>query len=88
MYQYRIYTERKNTKWICKIVSEKFAGFTVYQTIGYWQGKREHSLCIEIISENAGTEHYIRQICLKIKGYNRQESVMYTKTQINMEFIS
>ena len=85
MYQYRIYTERKNVKWICQIVSEKFPGFTIYKAKGFWQSKPEKSLIIEIIVENlARNEHYIRQICLKIKGYNKQESVLLTKQEIEI----
>lgn len=86
---YRIYTEQKNLKWICQVVSEKFPGFTVYKTVGYWQGKPEKSVMIEIIAGNMdGAEYYIRQLCLKIKGYNCQAEVLYTKQELRSEIMS
>lgn len=45
---YRIITENKNKTDICRIVSLSFNDFTVYETIGYYNGKQESSLVIEI----------------------------------------
>lgn len=84
---YRIYTERKNLKWVYQIVAEHFLGFTIYKTIGYWQGKPEKSVVIEIFDGGCGAEFYIRRICMKIKGYNKQQEVMYTKSEIKMEVL-
>ena len=83
----RISTERKNVKWLCGIVGEFFDGFTVYNAIGYWQGKREKSVVIEI--DTAGftsTQHLlldlnIKTICAKIRGYNRQDAVLVQKIE-------
>jgi hypothetical protein len=81
---YRIYTERKNLKWLCKIVAEKFPGFTVYKTIGFYNEVKERAVCIEIITGNVSDEHYIKQIALKIKGVNKQESVFITRNEIEV----
>jgi hypothetical protein len=69
------------------MISEKFSGFTIHKTTGYWEGKPEKSLVIEIITDRAGAEYYIRQICLKIKGFNKQDSVWYTKQKLNLEIV-
>ncbi len=82
--QYRIYTERKNLKWLYQIVGEKFPGFTVYKAIGFYNSVKERAVCIEIITGNIGDEHYIKQIALKIKGVNKQEAVFITRQEIEV----
>jgi len=82
---YRLYTERKNLKWVCGMVSEYFGGFTVYKALGYWQGKPEKSVVVEIITSEVAAAYKIKQIVLKIKGYNDQDAVLVTETEINVE---
>lgn len=45
---YRICTEDVNEKATSALVAENFPCFTVFKGHGYWQGKRERSLCYEI----------------------------------------
>lgn len=73
---YRLYTENKNKRWICQLVSQHFNGFSVTEQIGYWRGKKEKSLCIEIIADAGGTMHYISRIVKAIQGYNKQNEVL------------
>lgn len=78
----RIITERKNVRWIYELVSEFFPSFTVYKAVGFWQGKREKSLVIEIDTMNEtplllGAN--IRMITRKLCGYNKQDSVLVQK---------
>lgn len=81
---YRLYTERKNMKWMAGMVSEYFGGFTIYKTIGYWNAKAEKAVVIEIITnETVVTRRKISQIVLKIRGYNQQESVLVIETDVN-----
>jgi len=55
---YRLYVGSNNkTKKLeeskaVKITSKQFEGFTAYKGLGYWQGKKERCLMIEIESKN------------------------------------
>ena len=73
---YRLHTENKHKKFIEQLVSEHFAGFSIYMQTGYWQGKREKSLCIEIVSDSPAAALKINKICKAICGYNKQDCVL------------
>jgi len=81
---YKIYTERKNLHWMCDMISEYFSGFTVYKTLGYWRGKPERSVMVEIITSEITARHKVGQIVLKIRGYNKQDSVLITETEVKL----
>lgn len=85
---YRIQTQNKHRKFIEKTVSEYFAGFSIITQVGYWQGKRENSLCIEIVSDNSSAAIYITRICKMICGYNKQECVLVQVLAVEPKFIS
>lgn len=81
----RILTQDKNRKWLLRTVAEYFPAFTAYKTIGWWNGGKERSLVVEIDTPVwVGTK--IRTLCLKIKGYNKQESVLVQKVDVDSEF--
>jgi len=82
MLRYKIYTERKNMRWLTTMISEYFGGFTVLKALGYWQGKPEKSVCIEIITDDPLAEYRLHQIRLKIEGYNVQDEVLITKSEV------
>jgi hypothetical protein len=80
MVEYKIYTERKNVKAVSQLVSEHYGGFMIYFTKGYWQGKPERSMVIEILCDGTSVDDAsIGRLCQKIKGLNRQEVVFLTK---------
>lgn len=84
---YRIYTENKpETKQGCiDIVSAQFDGFTVFEGIGYWQGKAENCLVFEVDTNyDIGT---VRIVAQAIKEYNEQECVLIECLQSHKEFI-
>lgn len=85
---YRLYTEDKNRKWITQLVAENFTGFNITRQTGYWQGKAEKSLCIEIIDGSNSADFKINRICRAICGYNKQDCVMLVKLSGNVQFIS
>lgn len=55
---YRLYigsnnkTKRLEELKAVKIVSQQFQGFTAYKGLGYWQGKKEKCLILEIESRS------------------------------------
>ena len=84
MFKYNIYTERKNLRWMCRMISEDFGGFTVYKTLGYWNAKAEKSVVIEIITDHILAERWIQNIRLQILGYNKQDSVLITRQELEV----
>ena len=84
MFKYNIYTERLKMDWLKSIIAENFPGFTVYYTDGRWGLIDEKSVMIEIITNNPAAEHWLQLIALKIKGYNRQDSVLITKSNLEV----
>ncbi len=76
---FRIYTEDKNLGAILGIVGSYFEGFTVYKTLGVWQGKKESSLVIEIV-ENKIWSHKVKEAAQRIKKHNKQKAILVTYT--------
>ncbi|KKL74174.1 hypothetical protein LCGC14_2067550 [marine sediment metagenome] len=86
----RIITERKNVRWVCGLMGEFFPSFTVYKATGFWMGKREKSLVIEIdLFDNSDHlfDANIKMIVKKICGFNRQQSVLVQKIESKSELL-
>lgn len=71
---YRILTERKNQQGIESLASKYFDGFTVYPAIGFWQGRKEGSIILEV-ETNLGNQP-INQLALDIKALNQQQAIL------------
>lgn len=86
---YRLLTERKNVKTIIDFVNQEFGGFTVYETTGYWQGKKEKALCIEIGFEvvTADIPQRINALCKAICSFNNQQCVMVQIVDVECQLI-
>lgn len=85
---YRLFTERKNVKTIIDFIRQEFSGFTVYETVGYWHGKKERGLCIEIVTEPlADIPVRINRLCKYICSYNKQECVLVQVMDIDCSLI-
>ena len=50
---HRIYTEDKSKKAIVDLVGKQFESFTLQPTLGYYRGKPEKSIVIEIVGSTA-----------------------------------
>lgn len=84
MIRYRLYTERKYN--IERIVSKVFDGFTLIDTVGYWQSKKEKSIIIEIIGEVRDYK-LIKFLACKIKHINNQQSVYVTQEKVDAKLL-
>ena len=76
---YRILTENKNDTKVLELTSRYFPGFTVYHAIGYWHGKQERTIIIEIMTcnpERPITETRIKELCETIRELNNQKCVL------------
>lgn len=85
MRQYRIYTEAKPN--VEALASKIFDGFTVYKAVGYWKGKKESSIVIEVLSESLdidATEYKVNHLVSVIKRVNEQEAVLVSVQDIKI----
>jgi len=79
---HRIYTEEKNKKAIVQLVAEQFESFTLQPTLGYYRGKPEKSIVIEIVSGKAAE---ITRLAARIRKMNGQKSVLILKFSADSE---
>lgn len=79
---YRIYTEstEEYDGRTVAIVAGHFESFTVTHGSGYWEGKAEDTIIIEIIT---GRDHAaaVAEIAKGIRFANNQEAVLVTSTK-------
>lgn len=80
---YRLYTERKRKAWLIRLVTEHFNGFTVFDTIGVWNGIQEKSVCIEIITSDVVAACKLGWISHAICGLNRQGCVLIIEHDVS-----
>jgi hypothetical protein len=70
---YRIYTEDFNRQAVVSAVSETFDSFTLHETTGYFKGKAEKSIVIEIVEAR---EEDIAVVATAIRAINGQKTVL------------
>ena len=76
---YRVCTENKNYSDILDYLDKHFPdGYTVIHANGAWQGVREKSLVIEIVSDlpYLKSDTHIGKLIFWLKKYNEQKTVM------------
>lgn len=84
---YRIYTEdssrRRPDLWAnaINIIALRFESFTVVQGKGYWKGKEENTLIIEIIGDSRDGAKVARA-AESIRTTNKQEAVLITRHDV------
>jgi hypothetical protein len=75
---HRIYTESKNEREIVRLASVRFNSFTVQPTAGYYQGKRERSIVLEVVGAR---QRDVDALGEGIRRMNGQKSVLIVKTR-------
>lgn len=70
---YRILTENKSKRDVLAITSGYFDGFTVLEGQGYWKGKAEASLILEVETTDLVS---IKRLANDIKLLNEQEAIL------------
>jgi hypothetical protein len=81
---YRIYTEKKNTRAIVKLLSDHFESFTIHPTLGYYRGGKEQSIAIEIVGAHSSQ---IRGVAEQIRKMNGQRSILTISFRASAESI-
>jgi len=84
---YRLHTENVGRKGIAEMVSKYFQGFTLIDATGYYKGKAERSLVIEIMAP-VTMGHVVRFLGKLIAWKNGQECVLITCEKTRAEFVS
>ncbi len=89
MQRFRIYTENcQDQRYDQQLaaISSLFDGFTLTYGTGYWQGKAEKSLTIEIIAHRSFTGD-VYALAKTIKEIGKQDSILVTSEVIKAKFI-
>ena len=81
---YRIITENINRQGIIQLTAEYTDGFTIIEAAGFWKGKPEKTLIIEIVGIGCSTAN---KIARGIKTLNNQESVLIQLIKVKDYFI-
>ena len=87
MKTYRIYTENKRKRFLLRLFSESFPGFTVYKATGFWQGKQEKTLVFEIITNDLSADCKLSKMCKQICGYNSQNEILISVSDCVVMFV-
>jgi hypothetical protein len=70
---HRVYTEDKRRATIVRVISKQFANFTLQPTTGYYRGKPEKSIVLEIVGAK---ESQVKWLAARIREINQQASVL------------
>jgi hypothetical protein len=70
---HRIYTEDVRRKSVVRAISKRFASFTLQPTTGYYSGKPEKSIVLEIVD---AADSEIKWLAAEIRKINQQSSVL------------
>jgi hypothetical protein len=75
---HRLYTEDKNKRQILRVAAAHFESFTVQPTEGYYRGRREQSIVLEI---NGAHPRKVEELAREIRRMNGQKSVLILRTR-------
>lgn len=81
---YRIYTERRGT-WDDRTIREvgkRFSAFTIIRAQGYWEGKAEPAMIIEIITGMDGDAARVFELAEYLRVMNEQDAVLVTQHDV------
>jgi len=85
---FRIYTEDKNRALVEGIMADQFDNFTVIEAAGYYNGTKEKSLILEVISEDPLARYTVNYVARAIRDANQQECVLVTEQTLdNMKLV-
>ena len=80
-------TKELESEKIIKIVSEYYKGFSCYEILGYWEGKSEKALKIEIAVEDTDINKLaVTSLTKELKMELEQDSIMVEKVNSVISF--
>lgn len=85
---YRIFTENENYGEIVDLIRRYFNDFTTLTAVGYWHGKSELSLIIEICEpDHIHVGYKIGELAKAIKELNNQDAVLVQEIECKVNLI-
>lgn len=85
---YRICTEAKQVERISTFAGNMFEGCSIWQGVGYWRGKQEQSLMIEVFTTgDIGMKLAVLEFAKNVKAINEQEAVLVQEIECRGEFV-
>ena len=69
-------TQRRRTAAIVRLTGKRFENFTLQPTAGYYKGKVEKSIVIEIAG---AAERDVKNLAVEVQKMNGQKSVLVTR---------
>jgi hypothetical protein len=81
---HRLYTEKKNQAAIVRLIGKEFESFTLQPVTGYYRGKPEQAVVIEIVGASVSA---VRKIVDKIKKMNGQKSILTFRFRADAETV-
>lgn len=81
---YKIYTENKNRSELVECTCQYFENFTILAATGYWFGKSEHGIVIEIVAD---AESEIYNLAWDIRKLLKQDTVLVVAVECGMKLI-
>ena len=79
---HRLYTEKKNKAAILRLIAEQFESFTLQPVTGYYRGKPEPAIVVEIVGASAPA---MRKLAEKVKRMNGQKSILTIRFRAEAE---
>jgi hypothetical protein len=70
---YRLYTQDRNKRGILRLTSQQFESFTLQPILGYYRGKSERSIVLEIVG---AADREVKKLARRIGAMNGQTSVL------------
>jgi hypothetical protein len=83
----RIQTEDINRDSIIAIVAQNFESFTIIPAIGYYRGKPENSIIIEIEDSGQNAYKMVLNTADNIRKQNKQECVLISRSESYSHFV-
>jgi len=80
---FKVYTEGFAN--VPEIVSRYFDGFTIIDAKGYWKGKAESAVVIDLVTKD---EPKVRRLVQAILQENDQEAVLVVQSHTTNEFVT
>lgn len=84
MKKYIVSTEDINAGLVAALFAKYFSGFRIIKGQGFWKGKPEQSLHIEVLTQD---DFAINEVANEIKKLNNQENVLIERYEVITELV-
>lgn len=79
-------TKKLEVKKIEKTMNAHFEGYSAIQIIGYWKGKKEKTLMVQVVTESPDSE--LARVAKELCDVLKQDAVMLEVVDSNVAFVT